>query len=109
MSHKYLDDIGYKEYPENYTDDQDERRGQWEEERKIYGFDSRDTWSLDNAYYCWMFEHLRMFIDKADGVINLDYHTFDYNGKKYTQKEMILPSNFISISLMNAKRQALLP
>lgn len=90
MAHKYLDDIGYDEYPENYTDASDDRNIVWQEERRIYGFDNRDTWSLNNAYYCWMFEHLKMYIDQADGFIDLNYHKFDYNGNEYTQKELIL-------------------
>lgn len=83
---KYLDDIGVTERPDTWNKN-DGRRKQWEEESEIYGFDERETWSLDFSFYLWLYERLKMFIDVCS--IDLDYHEFKYNGKEYTQRQMI--------------------
>ena len=50
---------------------------------------SRDCWNLDYAFYKWSLEHLKVYLKDATGTIDLGYHTEEYNGKVYTQKEAI--------------------
>ena len=88
MSHKYLEEL------ESYTGNfwglkNDKREPEWVEERKTYGFDSTETWSLDTSFYLWLYEHLRMYVEKAGEIVNLHYHKFTYNDKEYYQDELI--------------------
>lgn len=66
-----------------------ERDELFEKEREIYGFDSRETWSLDYVFYMWLYERLKMFVEIGGQVVNLNYHKFDFKGKEYTQLELI--------------------
>lgn len=85
--HKFLEELKtYEEYGRDITDD---RYPQWAAERETYGFDSTETWSLDTTFYAWLYEHLKMYKEKASEIINLEYHMFEYDGKTYTQLELI--------------------
>lgn len=83
---KYLQDIGVTNFPETWGSD-DKRKKQWKKQRKKYGFDEREIWSLDYAFFLWLYERAKMFLEIA--AINLDYHKFDFKGKEYTQRELI--------------------
>ena len=52
-----------------------------------YGFDERDTWSLDYTFYCWLYERLRMFLEVS--IIDLDAVTFLYKGETLTLQQCI--------------------
>ncbi len=88
---KYLDDLGIpeNEYGVNFLDKDDSRLVQYEQERKIYGFDSRETWNLDSMFAEWLYTRCKMYLEQASGKINLEYHKFQYDGKEYTQRQMI--------------------
>ena len=86
MQRKYLDDLGITERPDTWNPD-DSRQNQWEEQRKIYGFDERETWSLETAFYLWLYERLKMYLEYT--IVDLDFYKFEYKGKTYTQKQMI--------------------
>jgi len=94
MAHKYLDDIGVTKdknlwwFDDNQYPD-DNRIKKWEKEREIYGFDDRETWDLQTTFYLWLYERLMKYVDSASSVVNLSYHTFEYQGEKYTQIELI--------------------
>ena len=83
---KYLDDIGITDRPDTWVRN-DKRRRKWEQERRIYGFDERETWNLNYSFYLWLYERLKRFLEVA--CIDLDWHEFEYNGKKYTQRVLI--------------------
>ena len=82
---KYLEELGAEKL--NWVND--DRLPIWEEERRVYGFDERETWSLDFAFYEWLYERLMMFRDRAENIIDLDYSRFQYNGQEYTQRQLI--------------------
>lgn len=84
---KYLDDIGVKDHPDTWCEDSDERQERWKKQREMYGFDDRETWNLDFVFYLWLYERLKMFLDVT--IIDLDFPRFEYNGKEYTQRQMI--------------------
>lgn len=88
MSRKYLDDIG-EDYSWVWKPEGSERDELFEKEREIYGFDSRETWSLDYVFYMWLYERLKMFVEIGGQVVDLNYHKFDFKGKEYTQLELI--------------------
>ena len=48
-----------------------------------------ECWNLDLALVKWLNEHLKFFKEDATGIINLEFHTYIYNGKEYTQLEII--------------------
>lgn len=87
INRKYLEDINMAEEPPNLWCSDDERQTQWEKEREEYGFDEREIWNLDYTFYCWLYERLKMYTEKA--CINLENHTFKYKGETLTQKQCI--------------------
>ena len=87
MSHKYIKEITKLEETPYGWDEDSNRASKWREERRIYGFDERETWSLDYTFFCWLYERLLMF--KEVNHISLDFHTFNINGKELTHGQCI--------------------
>ena len=87
MIRKYLDDIGVKDRWDLWSKADDPRHAEWEEQRNTYGFDERETWSLDHTFYFWLYERLMMF--KEVSIVNLEFHKFEYGGETLTQEQMI--------------------
>ena len=78
------------EYPYYLRYDKDEPRNKrWKKQRKKYGFDDRETWSLDYAFIVWVYERFNMYKDIGGQIVNLDYHKFTIDDKEYTQRELI--------------------
>ena len=86
MLRKYINELGRDDTLFN-LDPNDKRWSQWNEEVKEYGFPSYETWSMDTAFYGWLYERLKMYVDVS--CVELDYHKFEYEGVMYTQKELI--------------------
>jgi len=84
--HKYLID---NKIPHGlYRPKKDDHRiPEWKEQRKVYGFDERETWDLRDHSLGWMYEHIKMYIDVSD--LDLDYANFSYNGDIFTQREIL--------------------
>ena len=79
--HNYLDKIG--QHP-NFNKFSIEPK-HWVQHAK-YGFDEREVWDLDYAFYCWLYERLKMFLSIHEG----DYkeRKFYFNGEKYSKEEL---------------------
>lgn len=90
MKRKYLEDLGVKDTWDTWGSKNDKRRKEWHEQRNIYGFDERETWSLNTTFLEWLYERLKMYMDSCDEFIDLTFHKFNYKGKEYTQREIIL-------------------
>ena len=88
MKRKYLDDLGIKDRHDLWNPN-DNRQSIWQRQRREYGFDERETWSLDSAFYLWLYERLKMYLEYASKIVNLDFHEFVYKSEKYTQKQLI--------------------
>ena len=88
MGRKYLDDIG-EDYSWVWKPEGSERDETFEKEREIYGFDNRETWSLDTVFYRWLYERLKMFVEIGGQVVDFNFHKFNFKGKEYTQLELI--------------------
>ena len=69
MKRKYLDEIGFVERPDMWGSDNKKRNADWQKEREKYGFDSRETWSMDVTFVCWLYERLKMFVE----ICNIDF------------------------------------
>ena len=89
QKNKYLDDLGLKqeEYGINFTKDNDKRKTEWEQQREVYGFDERETWNMGATFIEWLYSHLKMY-DEVN-IVNTNYHTFEFQGKTYTQQELM--------------------
>lgn len=88
MGHKYLEELETYQGP-YWGLVNDNRESQWVKEKETYGFDSTETWNLDSSFYLWLYEHLRMYMDKASEIVNLHFHTFWFKGHAYYQDELI--------------------
>lgn len=89
IRNKYIQDLGIpkEKMTSNYNVGFDSRESKWKEDRDIYGFDERETWSLDLSFVEWLYSHLMMYVERC--CVDLEFLEFDFEGKKYTQKEII--------------------
>ena len=89
--HLYLETLGIpiEKCGSNFCDKSDERYGKWMKQRRKYGFDERETWNLDYVFFEWLYERLTMYREKASRIVNLEYHRFTVDGRKFTQLEAI--------------------
>jgi hypothetical protein len=85
---RYLDEIGLKpeDYGTNYLKNETKLFRRFRE-RKIYGFDYRETINLDRTFIEWLYSHLRMYVDYCKS--DLSFHTIEFDHKKYTIKKAI--------------------
>ena len=84
----YLDRIGV---PPTYSSVKNENRlKHWEAQRKKYGFDDRDTWSLDYTMILLLYERLCMYLDIADDKVDLEFHEIEIDSVTKTHREWIL-------------------
>ena len=91
MKRKYLDDIGLKDRWDSWTGNEKSQE-KYAKERETYGFDSRETFSLDETFYQWLYERLMMFMAKADKVVDMESEQtprWEWEGKEYNQKQLI--------------------
>lgn len=80
MRNKFLEDIGLEDYGVMFCDDSDdERQQEWKQERKEWGFDSREVWNLDITFAEWLYSRLKMF-EMTEGK-KLDQCGFVIDGK----------------------------
>jgi hypothetical protein len=88
MISKYLSDLGVKEkdLPWNWNPG-DGRHEFWSKQREEFGFDERDTWSLDYTLILLIYPRLKMY-NEVNGI-NTSYHQFEYKNNTYTQQECI--------------------
>lgn len=75
INRKYLEDIdiNFEDTPNGFAK-YDERYLHWEEQRKIYGFDERDTWNLEYTIDLLLYERLCMYKEYAMKFLDLDFH-----------------------------------
>ena len=76
MGHKYLKDLDKQGklpwgIPTELGSKDDKRKEKWKEQRKKYGFE-------------------KMYLEKADSVVDLNFYMFTYKKETLTQKEWII-------------------
>ena len=93
---KYLDNL-YLE-PEEYGANWDlvdepemvEAGFRWQEQQEnCGGHDVRELFNFDITFIEYLYTMLKMYVEYAGKDIDLNYHTFEYQNKKYTQLEAI--------------------
>lgn len=84
MKRKYLDDIGieHKDTPQGWEDTPKLRK-----QRKIYGFDARETYSLDYTFEIWLYERLMMYNEV--NIVDTKAVLIDIGEKRITLQECI--------------------
>lgn len=50
---------------------------------------SKECWNLDYALIRWINEHLKVYKEDANKIVNLEFYSFMYKGKEYTQLEIL--------------------
>ena len=90
-NHKYLDDLGIPKNNQgvNFVDGSDSRYADFMKERKIYSFDSRETWNLCDIFVEWLYEHLLMYKERAGEIIDLEYYKYKVDNEELTQLQII--------------------
>ena len=48
-----------------------------------------ECWNLNTELLKWLNIHFKVYKKDASKMVNLTYHTFTYEGKEYTQLEII--------------------
>ena len=93
---KYLDNL-YLE-PEEYGTNWDlvdgrdmvEDSFEWQKQQEnCGGHDVRELFNFDITFIEYLYTMLKMYVEYAGKDIDLNYHTFEYQNKKYTQLEAI--------------------
>lgn len=49
----------------------------------------RECWNLDNTFYSWLLEHLKVYLKDASIIIDLDYRILTVDDTSLTQREAI--------------------
>ena len=91
---KYFNKIGRKDScTENllYKMKKDKRADKWKKERKkCGGWDERSSWNLNTFMVEQIYTWLKIYMDHADGFIDLSFYKFDIDDKQLTERECIL-------------------
>ena len=93
---KYLDNLYLepKEYGVNWylVDESEmvEAGFKWQKQQEnCDGHDVRELFNFDITFIEYLYTMLKMYVEYAGKDIDLNYHTFEYQNKKYTQLEAI--------------------
>ena len=87
MRRKYLDEIGCVDRWDMWKYRKNAK--ELAEQRAIYGFDERETFSLQETFYQWLYERLKMYREVGGVVVDLTFHKFEWKGEERSQLEMI--------------------
>ncbi|WP_145413413.1 hypothetical protein [Paenibacillus xylanexedens] len=85
---RYISELGieHEDTPQGYFPG-DKREDKWKSEREEYGFDSRETWSLNYSFKLWLYERLQMY-DEIN-IVDTSFHKFTYKEELITFQECI--------------------
>lgn len=98
MSHKYIEEIiDLSRTPYGWSENTG-RDTLWKEQREVYGFDERETWSVDTAFFCWLYERVKMYNE-----INIVDTKSTFNKVLFKGKELTL-QDCIDFFLENCKK-----
>ena len=111
MTRKFLKEIGAEPVSVDLNVkgavSREKRYRVYEEKNGVY---PPDCWALDYTMMCLLYERLLQYVKDASGIVKLDYHKFEFNGKNYTQIElinqMIEIAEFILMNLNNVSKKS---
>lgn len=83
MGRKYLNDIGIKDKDLPWKlNPGDKRTKEWQDERKVYGFDERDTWTLRYTLTILVYERLKYYREFAPVEMDTaEWNSYTFEGK----------------------------
>ena len=97
MAHRYIREIiDLEKTPYGWSENTG-RDSKWREQRRIYGFDERETWSLDATFFYWLYERVKMYNE-----VNIVDTESDFNKIRFKDKEFTL-QNCIDFLLEKCK------
>ena len=75
-------------------------------QRRIRGWSDDETWNLDCEFIKWVNSRFKKYKEKASKIVDLEFHKFEYEGKEYTQLELIdkvikLSNEYIDTDLLS--------
>lgn len=88
MKHTYLDKAGAIYRPDQTRPKHFRTRLRHWKQRRLYGFDDRETWDLDKTFYNWLYERLMMFRDAAKADME-KIRLYTYKENEYTTAQLM--------------------
>ena len=91
QKNKYLEELGLKrkDYGVNWICRRDGRLLDFNHEKKMYGFCSAETWNMDRIFCEWLYSHCKMYLEKAEGIVDMEFHCVEIDDEEVTQLECI--------------------
>ena len=92
--HKYLKEIGVTPIEENFilhkfSIKDNLRYWKYFKKYKKTGVFPQQTWDMPIALLQWFYEVTSEYVEEASKIVDLNFHKLEYNGKEYTQLELI--------------------
>lgn len=91
QKNKYLEDLGLKkeDYGINWLSKEDDRLEDFNDEKEMYGFCSAETWNMGRIFCEWLYSHCKMYLEKAEGVVDMEFHCIEIDEEEVTQLQCI--------------------
>lgn len=75
-------------------------------QRRTRGWSDDETWNLDCEFIKWVNSRFKKYKEEAGKIVDLEFHKFQYEGKEYTQLELIdkvikLSNEYIDTNLLS--------
>lgn len=75
-------------------------------QRRTRGWSDDETWNLDYEFIKWVNSRFKKYKEKASKIVDLEFHRFEYEGKEYTQLELLdkvikLSNEYIDTNLLS--------
>ena len=75
-------------------------------QRRARGWPDDETWHLNYDFIKWANSRFKKYKEKASKIVDLEFHRFEYEGKEYTQLELIdkvikLSNEYIDAGLLS--------
>lgn len=75
-------------------------------QRRTRGWSDDETWNLDYEFIKWVNSRFKKYKEKTSKIVDLEFHRFKYEGKEYTQLELIdkvikLSNEYIDTNLLS--------
>lgn len=91
QKNKYLEELGLKEedYGLNWLSKDDDRLKDFNDEKEMYGFCSAETWNMGRIFCEWLYSHCKMYLEKAEGIVDMEFHCIEIGDEELTQLQCI--------------------
>ena len=93
----YLEKLGLDihKYGVNFCGKGDRRWSDWKKERKLYGFDNRETWCIEPLFVEWIYSRFKMYLEQT--VVDLEYYKIPYQKDPDAEPIMVTQKKAIKI------------